>query len=263
MVRLYLAQMETVLHNKNKNLKKMEYFVKKAAAEGANIVLFPELVLTGYFTREKTPELAESLEGESIQFMCSCASNYNIKIVFGFPEEKEGHYYNSACFINNDGKVLGSYQKTHLWDEESKYFKPGKSYPVWETDIGKIGIMICFDTDFPECSRALALNGAEIILAPTANMLPLDHLQRIYIQSRAAENQVFVATTNKVGVEEETAFFGESAAASPKGELITLGNCNESGYVVEINLEEISTSRREFNYLKERRPHTYTNLYSV
>jgi 5-aminopentanamidase len=259
MVRVYLAQMHPTLHDKKTNLEKIEKFMDEAANQDADLILFPELALTGYFTREKTPELAEDTNGESISLICKYAQKYKLKVVIGFPEKKKGEFYNSACFIDENGLVIGTYQKTHLWGEEPKYFKAGSDFPVWDTNIGKIGIMICFDTEFPECARELAMNGAEIILAPTANMLPCDQQQRIFIKARAAENQVFVFTTNRIGVEETTTFFGESAAASPTGETLVLADRTESGYLVEINLNEIAQARKDYHYLKQIRPSIYTN----
>lgn len=116
------------------------------------------------------------------------------------------------------------------------------------------------NTEFPENARLLALKGAEIILAPTANMSPFEHLQRTYIQSRAAENQLFAATTNRVGTEESTYFFGESAAADPFGNLLALADQSESGYLVEIDLRRLKDARSMPNYLKDRRPVLYDPL---
>ncbi|PLT30027.1 hypothetical protein CUU66_09760 [Peribacillus deserti] len=96
--------------------------------------------------------------------------------------------------------------------------------------------MICYDTEFPESARSLALEGAEIILAPTANMTPFQHVQQLFIQSRAAENQVFVATTNQIGEEESTLFFGESAEANPFGEMLAKAGDQEEELVIEIDL---------------------------
>lgn len=258
MAKIYLAQMEPVLFDKAANLSKMKWYMEQAADQQAQLILFPELCLTGYFTREKTMELAEDLHGSSILQMQDWAQEYNLKIIFGFIEKKEGSVYNSACFINNDGTIIGTYQKNHLWDEEPKYFSAGNTYSVWDTDIGKIGIMICYDTEFPEASRILALKDAQIILAPTANMSPLEHAQQVLIQCRALENQLFVATTNRVGQEETTNFFGESAAADPFGKLIVHGSQAESGYLIEIDLNKITEARRFYNYLKDRKMETYS-----
>lgn len=260
MVRLYLAQMEPVLHDKASNLAKMFTYVKQAAALKADLILFPELALTGYFTRERTAELAEDTEGPSVKQVREWAKTHNLKIIFGFAERKEGKLYNSACFVNHDGTVIGTYQKLHLWDEEGKYFSAGDTLPVWETDIGKIGIMICYDTEFPETSRILALQGAEMILAPTANMSPLEHLQQVLIQSRALENQVFVATTNRIGTEETTFFFGHSAVANPFGKLLLLADQQEGGHLVECDLDQIRQARTFACYLNDRRVSTYRRL---
>lgn len=260
MVKVYLAQMLPVLLDKEKNLQTMRRYMEEAAKQQADLVLFPELSLTGYYTRGRTAEMAEDADGPSILQMGRWAREYKLKVIFGFVEKANGKPYNSACFLNHDGTVIGTYQKHHLWDEEYKYFSPGEAWPVWDTDLGKIGIMICYDTEFPESARLLALNGADMILAPTANMSPLEHSQRIYIQARAVENQIFVATTNRTGTEESTYFFGESAAADPYGNLLALGDQTESGYLVEFDLEKIGAARNMPHYMRDRRPASYRAL---
>ena len=258
MPRILLAQAKPRLLDKQSNLETMERFMKSASEQEADLVLFPELFLTGYFTREYTREMAEDLNGPSIQQLRNMAKLYRIKVVFGFPEKKEDRLYNSACFIGEKGEILGTYQKVHLWDEEPQYFEAGSSFPVWDTNIGKIGIMICYDTEFPESARTLALKGAEIILAPTANMAPFQHVQQLYIQTRAAENQIFVATTNQIGMEESTLFFGESAAAGPYGQLLVKAGDREQELLVEMDLNLVKESRKFPFYLKDRRPQHYS-----
>ncbi|MCM3791103.1 carbon-nitrogen hydrolase family protein [Domibacillus indicus] len=256
-VKIGLAQFQPVLYDKEANLEKMIQFIKEASEQGCDIVLFPEMATTGYFTREKTAELAEEAGGKSIQILKQSARERGVIVIAGFPEKKDGQLFNSAAIIDQDGVLLGTYQKVHLWDEEYKYFSAGSSFPVWNTEFGTIGVMICYDTEFPETARSLADKGAEMILAPTANMKPLEHFQNIYIQSRAAENQVFVATTNRIGVEETTHFFGESAAASPFGKLLVKGSGDEQLYITELDLAQIEEARSSFFYLKDRRPDLY------
>jgi predicted amidohydrolase len=258
MPKILLAQAKPRLLDKGSNLETMERFMKSAHRQEGDLVLFPELFLTGYFTRDYTSELAEDLKGPSIYQIREMARRYRVKVIFGFPEKKGGALYNSACFIDEEGEILGSYQKVHLWDEEPNYFEAGTSFPVWDTNIGKIGIMICYDTEFPESARTLALNGAEIILAPTANMAPFQHVQQLFIQSRAAENQVFVATTNQIGQEESTLFFGESAAADPYGHLIVKCKDQEEELLIEMDLNLVRQARKFPFYLKDRRSEYYT-----
>jgi len=256
-MKVALAQLKPVLHDKSKNLEMMLHHIQKASQQNCQLILFPELVLTGYFTREKTKELAEDINGESISQLKDWAREYNLMMIAGFPEKVQEEVFNSAVIIDQSGEVVGTYQKVHLWDEEEKYFSAGQEFPVWNTSFGTIGVMICYDTEFPETARILAEKGAELILAPTANMTPLEHLQKTYIQSRAAENQVFVATTNRIGVEETTHFFGQSAAASPFGELLVLGDGEENQYYVEVDFSQIQAARNQFCYLADRRPSVY------
>lgn len=260
MPRIYLAQFKPILLNKTKNLNIMYQFIREANKQKAEVILFPELALTGYHIRGKTAELAETKDGLSIRQLAKWAKEFQLKIVAGFPEKKEDGLFNSACFINDDGSLIGTYQKVHLWDEEPKYFQAGNDFPVFTTDIGKIGIIICYDTEFPETSRIMALKGADIILAPTANMTPLEHFQKISVQMRAAENQLFFATTNRIGIEEGTNFFGESAAADPYGNLLTIFENTEKGEVVKMDLNKINEVRSKFDYLADRKPSVYHSL---
>jgi len=256
-MKIALAQMKPVLHDKKKNLEMMLHHIQKASQQNCQLILFPELVITGYFTRKKTKELAEDINGESISQLKDWAREYKLMVIAGFPEQVQEEVFNSAVIIDQNGEVLGTYQKVHLWDEEEKYFSAGQEFPVWKTAFGTMGVMICYDTEFPETARILADKGAELILAPTANMTPLEHLQKTYIQSRAAENQVFVATTNRIGIEETTHFFGQSAAANPFGELLVLGDGEENQYYVDLDFSQIKAARSQFCYITDRRTSVY------
>lgn len=260
LVKIYLAQMEPVLNNKELNIEKIHYFIKESSNQNANLVLFPELALTGLSTKERTRELAECSEGPNVKKVQYWAEKYRVKIIFGFPELKDNKVFNSACFINDDGELLGIHRKAHLWDEEEKYYSPGNSFTVWDTDIGKIGIMICFDSQFPESARLLALQGADMIMVPTGNMSPFESFQPFNIQSRAEENQLFICTTNLVGTEDSLYFFGESTAADPNGKMLVKADQSESGIVVNIDLQTVLEVRGKYNYIASRRPDLYNGL---
>lgn len=257
---MYLAQMQAVLGDKAKNLEKILTFIEKAAQNNADLVLFPELALTGLSTKEQTKELAESIEGPSIVKVQEWAENFNVKVIFGFPEVVNNKVYNSACLINHNGELIGVHRKAHLWNEEANYYSAGDNFHVWETDIGKIGIMICYDTQFPESARLLALKGAQMILVPTGNMSPFESLQPFNICSRAEENQIFVITTNLVGTEEPLYFFGESTAADPFGKIIAKADQTEKGILVNIDIGKIKEARKNYDYLANRRPELYREL---
>lgn len=258
--KIYLAQMQPVLGDKEKNTGKIFSFIKEAAQSNADLVLFPELALTGLSTKSRTNELAESISGPSVKKVQKWAREHNIKVIFGFPEAVNGNVYNSACFINHKGDIIGTHKKVHLWDEEAKYYSGGDSFKVWDTKIGKIGIMICYDTQFSESARILAVKGAQMILIPTGNMSPFEFHQSFHIRCRAEENQLFVATTNLVGQEGSLHFFGESTAADPFGEILVKADQSEMGVMVEFDLNKIHEARSNYNYLANRRPEVYKDL---
>lgn len=261
MVKVYLAQIQTVLGNKDENLKKIHNYIENASSLKADLILFSELSLTGLSTGNKTRKLAETTEGESVKKVQEWAEKHEIKVIFGLPELENDKVYNSACFINDDGRIIGVHRKAHLWGDEEKYYTPGNNFSVWDTDIGKIGIMVCFDTQFPESARLLALKGAKIIMVPTGNMTPFELLQPFNIQSRAEENQLYICTTNLIGQEKSLNFFGGSTAVDPYGKVLVKADQSESGVIVNIQPEKIWEAREDYNYLNSRRPELYKDLY--
>jgi N-carbamoylputrescine amidase len=168
-------------------------------------------------------------------------------------EKASGIYYNTAAVIDSDGTYLGKYRKTHIphvkgfW--EKFYFRPGNlGYPVFETAVGKIGVYICYDRHFPEGARALGLNGAEIVLNPSATSRGLsEYLWRIEQVSHAVANGYYVGTINRVGIEKE---FGDDVASAHDEELI----------VRDLDLERIAEVRNTWQFYRDRRPDQYADL---
>jgi predicted amidohydrolase len=262
-VEIALAQLKATLYDKETNLTRAAEAIVMAKNMGADYCIFPELFLTGYYIKDRVYDLAEDLSGSSIKRVCSLAKENNIAVIMGFPQKWKNKFYNSAAFIDRQGDILGVYQKVHLFHEEKLYFTPGEDFPVFETADGKFGILICYDSEFPESARILALKGAQIILSPTANMVPYQHHQETYMVARALENHVFMITVNKVGLEEDTIFFGESTVAGPDGTLLHKSSNNEEVVKVTINMNQISETKGVLDYLNNRQPHLYKKLVTL
>lgn len=173
--KIALAQINCNRGDKAANLQKMEEYARKAKEQNAELVIFPELSLTGYVLRDEIYELAEKIPGPSTSIMEKLAKEIEMHIVFGMPElseKTEATVYNSAALIGPQG-FIGKYRKMHLpthsFFEEKRYFRPGYDVDVFETKLGKIGLIICYDIFFPEISRLARLKGAKLIICISAS----------------------------------------------------------------------------------------------
>jgi len=256
-VRLALAQTEPVRYDKAANLRRAETLMAEARKQGANAIVFPELFLTGYMVWDRLGELAETAPGPLIGRLAQMAKAYGLLSIVGFPERGDGLIYNSACVIESDGALLGVYRKTHLFADEPAAFAPGSSLATFDSSIGRIGILICYDVEFPECARTLALGGAQLILVPTANMEPFAVDQDLYARTRARENGLFVAIVNAVGADERYRYFGRSTVTGPAGEVLGLAAAAEQLLVVDIDPAAVQASQQSSPYLSRRRPELY------
>jgi len=259
--RIALAQLEPHLFDKESNLAKAEEAIRQAASRGAGLVLFPELYLTGYSLGERTLAMAEPHNGPSVRQVAGLARRYRTAVIMGYPElSPDGQKaFDAAFVVDANGQVLGSYRKMHLFQAENVLFTPGESLCVFDFGLGPVGLLICYDLEFPEAARELALRGARWIAACTGNMVPNQHLQEIYVQARAAENRLWVAVANRIGRESDLTFFGGSAVADPFGELAAQTGEAETLLTADIDLARADLARLNADYLVDRRPQYYNN----
>jgi len=267
-VKIGLIQIRPKIGDKKFNLDRAVAFIEDASSRGANIVVLPELFITGYDLKiigKSIKKLSEPINGQSIKLLSKVAKRENVVVVAPIPEFKaqEDAVYNSAIVINSDGKVLGSYAKIHLWGLEKKYFRYGRECPVFRTSCCKVGVMICYDAGFPEIARILALKGAEIIVMPSAWRIQDYNLWDINTRSRALENTVFLVGVNMVYEKNgETYLFGASRIVSPDGHVIreaALGR--EEVIVEEVDLKNVSYIRENYRYLSDLRIELYVDEY--
>jgi len=226
------GQIRSVLNDKKANIAKMQDYVRRIKTEypKTELIVFPELALTGYeCDKQEMEQLAEPFEGsESILEMGKCAKEFGTHLIFGFPERGEqDEIYNSAVLIDDSGTPLGAYQKIQLVEEEKEIFTGGNTLPVFDTSIGKIAIMICWDAAFPEIARLLALKGADMIAMPAAWEVPNHKDWDLVNKARAFDNVIYILSCNQVGKERTLDFFGRGRIVSPLGDYLTNAVDNE------------------------------------
>ena len=215
MVRITVAQLEPKLGDKEANLRLIEKALTEALGD---LVIFPELFLTGYMCRDDLFGLAESLDGPSISKLKGLSKGTGKHIIIGMPEshpERRGVIHNSAVLLYPDEEV-GVYRKIQPANfgpfEEKRYFAPGRSLPVFDTPFGTISMLICFDLFFPEISRVYALKGADIIVCISASPSATGEYFEKVLVARAIENALFAVYSNLVGSEMNLVFWSNANA---------------------------------------------------
>ncbi|MFQ5693196.1 MAG: nitrilase-related carbon-nitrogen hydrolase [Nitrospinota bacterium] len=256
--------------DKERNLKKALELGDLAAEQGARLICFQELFHTHWFPRNTDPEardLAEPIPGPTTETLAEAARRWDAAVVAPLYErDGEGRGFNAAAVLDARGELRGVYRKVHvphvpLWEERS-YFEPGDAgFPVFDVGVARVGVLICWDVFFPEGARALALGGAQIIVAPTAAAFASHLRWETVLRAHAITNGVYVLRVNRVGSEEEHDFYGSSFCVDPEGELACAPSGITDGVVVaDVDLGRIDHARSEWTYLDDRRPETYGPL---
>ena len=229
-----------------------------AAQGGAGLVIFPEMFLTGYNIGEAAFKLAEPVDGPVAAAVGKIAWDSGVSILYGYPERSGNRIFNSANLIHPAGGGMANYRKIHLYGrEEKRLFLPGDGLVLAELDGLKVGILICYDVEFPEAVRALALAGAELIAVPTALIQPFDIVSRTLIPARAFENQVYVAYAGMCGREGNLGYCGLSCIVGPDGKDLARAGSDPSLLFAEIDPSAISKGRQTNPYLSDRRAELY------
>lgn len=266
--------------NREEVLDKAEKLVRKAAAEGANIILLQELFETPYFCQKQKFEyfdLAKPLsENAAVKRFTEVAKELQVVLPISFYEKAGNTAFNTIAIIDADGTILGTYRKTHIPDglpyAEKFYFTPGDTgFKVWKTKYADIGVGICWDQWFPEAARSMALLGAELLFYPTAigseptlNIDSKPHWQHA-MQGHAAANIMPVIASNRIGTETDAessmTFYGSSFIADQTGTIVEEADREtESVLVHEFDLDAIAQMRREWGVFRDRRPEMYGTL---
>ncbi len=260
---------------KDEAIDKHVELIGKAAADGAQVVCLQEIFHGPYFPAEQDPkwyDTAEPEDGPTMTRMREVAKQHGVVLVVPWYEEAQvGVYYNSAGVIEADGTYLGKYRKTHIphvgpcfW--EKFYFKPGNlGYPVFDTSVGRIGLIICYDRHFPEVARQVGLKGAELVFNPSATVESLSkYLWELEQPAHAVANGYWIAAINRVGVEEPLStakFYGSSYFCTPRGEIVAQASDSQDEVLVcDVDLDLNREVRNTWQFLRDRRPETYHDL---
>ncbi|MBI3953415.1 MAG: carbon-nitrogen hydrolase family protein [Chloroflexi bacterium] len=269
-MRVALAQMEPHLFEKKRNLDRASELLDVAAHRGAKLVVFPECAITGYVfaSRDEALPLAEPVPGPSTDALAQVCAKLEVHTVVGLLETDGEHLYNAAALIGPQG-LIGAYRKVHLPYLGVDRFADGGAgpFPVYETPLGKIGLLICYDATFPEAARALALGGAEIIALPTNWPSGREKVPAFVVNSRALENRVHFLACNRTGKERGFTFIGQSKIADATGETRAYADNFEEIVYADLDLEQARNKtlvfvpgQFELHTFEDRRPELYGAL---
>lgn len=252
-LRLAIAQLSLVEGACAANWKVAKAALDQAGAVEADIVVLPEMWLTGYSYR-RLDELAKRTP-ESLERVGVLAKRNGYFVAGSWAERAaDGHLYNTACVIGPDGRVRARYRKVHLFGpmQEDRHFVRGRAVAVVDLEIGRIGVALCYDLRFPELSRKMALAGAELLLYPSQwPEIRLGHFHTL-LAARAIENQVFTAGVNRAGRSTAILFGGGSTVIGPRGEVLAQLGSGQDCAVVDLNLDQVAAAREKITYLAGR-----------
>lgn len=254
-----MTPLRIALYQGPAGLAAFDDLARRAAERGARLLVTPELSLTGYALGERVQELAEPADGPGARAVSAIAARHGLAIAYGFPERDGARVFNSVQLAGPDGTRLATYRKTHLYGGyERDNFTPGE-LPVVQADVDgvRIGLLICYDVEFPETVRAHALAGTELLAVPTALMRPYEFVPGSLVPTRAWESQLFVAYANRTGHEGEFDFAGLSCLAAPDGTEPARAGTPETLLVADADPAALASARAANPYLSDLRPGLY------
>jgi 5-aminopentanamidase len=218
-----------------------------------DLVICPELFLSGYNVGDRIRHLAEAEGGPFAQMAAALAKKHGTAVIYGYPEAAGGVIYNAAACIDRDGRTVAHHRKLRLPNAyEKSYFATGDAYTLFELHGWSIAMLICYDVEFPEAVRASAARGAQLVVAPTALKKEWSFVARSMVPTRAFENRFFVAYANYCGREGSFEYLGESCFARPDGSVIA-GGTAEGLVTATLDVGDIARARRSLDYLDDRK----------
>ncbi len=267
-MRISLVQMNSRTAARDENVERACQYIADAARAKPDLIVLPEFFNNEYFPQYRDlryMDYAETDDGYTQTRIKAAARRHGVSIVSTiFEIARPGLYYDTAMLINPDGEIAGKYRKVHpaaLLSLEKIYFRGGSSFPVFRLGEWTLGFSICYDSLFPESCRCLALQGAELIVAPYAT--PIGDPWENFLSTRALENGVFFAACNHVGPEGDWQMSGKSMIIDPLGKI--LAKAGESGdeiITAEFHRERVIEARRRFPLFRDRRPDAYRAITS-
>ncbi len=268
------VQMRPDVGENTRNRERSAQLIEAAVLRGAALVVLPELTNSGYQFESRDEALASSenlSNSETLDEWVRLCAHHGIHLVAGIAERAGDDLYNSSVVIGPDG-LIGTYRKTHLWARENVIFAPGDlGYPVFDTALGRISVLVCYDGWFPEAYRACALGGADIVCVPT-NWVPMDGfppeasaMATILSQAAAHTNGIYIAAADRIGIERGQEFIGRSVIISDTGAILAGPASIDSEEIIVATVDILGArSRRSWNEfnnpITDRRPETYGSL---
>ena len=259
-MRLAIFQMNSVDRSVAENAALFDQACADAKSQNADLIIFPEMALSGYnIGAERIRRLAEPRNGPMVQTLRDMAKRHRIGVLCGFPERDDERVFNSTALINATGSVLSICRKAHLFGEVDRAaFSPADNLcPLVQLGDWTVGLAICYDVEFPELIRAYALAGADIVLVPTANMLPYIGVATRVVPTRAEENEIYVAYANRVGIEGTFEYCGLSCVTGPDGNDAARASSSEEMIFAVVSKNEIRRVRSSLSHIKDRRIDLY------
>lgn len=223
-----------------------------SATPQTDLLIFPELYLSGFPTQETIAVVARPLDSALVHTLIRACNERQLSIAIGFAEASEGQYFNTTALLTPDGVAM-TYRKTHLWASDSPTFTAGDRFLTCMWQGLRIGILICYDIEFPETAWTLASLDADVLLVTNGNMDPYGYVHRQAILARAMENQVFAVMVNRCGTGDGLTFAGGSCVVDPLGRMVVECGRQPQQIAVDLDISLLQTARRDYHYLAERR----------
>lgn len=265
--KIALAQISSKPGDKKGNLKRIEQAATEAEKQKAQLLILPEMSLTGYVIKDRIYELAEEIPGHSTRLVEKIAKETGVHIIFGMPElskNTQATFHNTSVLVSPKG-LVGKYRKmylpTHSMFEEKRYFRPGYQVSVFNTEVGRIGLLICYDLYFPEVTRLARLEGAQLLVCISASPAVRRSFFEILTIARAVENTTFLAFVNLAGIEDGLQFWGGSRVIGPNGKVLVQAKYDKEDFVTcDIDYADIKPIEAFIPTLKDLRPELFDKL---
>jgi len=250
-----LAQLALVDGDVGHNTRKVIETIGRAnVAGGTKLIVFPEATLSGFPTRENVADVAQSLDGPALTSVRDAARRAGVSVAVGLAEREGARFYNTTVLVDDHGEIALRYRKTHLWASDVGVFTPGDRFETCLWNGLTVGLLICYDIEFPETARAVAALDADLLIVTNGNMDPFGPVHRRAITARAMENQMFALMVNRCGTGDDNLTFpGESALVDPFGEIVAAAGAQETLLGVDIDFKRLEASREHYRYLNDAR----------
>ncbi len=256
MLQLELAQIPIVdgaVGVGGENVQRVLQVIGQRSAE-TDLIVFPETTLSGFPTRDNVGEVAQTLDGPSLTAVRNAAREARVAVAVGLAERDGSHFFNTTVLIDEHGEIALRYRKTHLWASDVGVFEAGDRYEVCSFKGMTVGLLICYDIEFPETARAVASLGADLLVVTNGNMDPFGPVHRRAIVARAMENQMFAALVNRIGAGDDNLTFpGESALIDPFGDVVCDARQQETVLRAPLDPARLEGAREHYRYLHDAR----------